>query len=108
MTEFLTRVHIQPPEELNQQALERLRSAESHVAAHLASRGHLLRLWRPVDTVGWSNIGLWSASSEESLLSAMKTLPLFPYMTVSLEELRQHPNDPAQPPDSDPAADRSG
>lgn len=92
--EFLVRVIIEAVG-VEEGELDRLKRAESDRAAELAAAGHLLRLWRPTGPV-WANVGLWSAASEEQLHDLFDTLPLRPYMSITIEPLTIHPNDPGR------------
>lgn len=91
--EFLTHVTITVPADVSPEELVRLKSAETEQALELERAGNLIRLWRPV-TTGWENIGLWRALDEEDLMRLIKSLPLFPFMEVTVTELRDHPSDP--------------
>lgn len=91
--EFLTEVTLTVPAETPQERVDQLCRAETVRAAELAAEGHILRLWRPT-TPGWRNIGLWQAADEDELRKKLATLPLHPWMTVTIRQLTPHPNDP--------------
>lgn len=90
--EFLVHIVIQPPDFLEATALGRLREAEAARASELANSGVLLRLWR--EPGRWANWGLWAARNEADLEAALGSLPLRPYMGVTVHPLEAHPNDP--------------
>jgi muconolactone D-isomerase len=70
-----------------------LREAER--ARQLADAGVLRRLWRvPGRRANW---GIWSAASIDELHQAIASLPLFPYLDVTVHPLASHPNDPGLP-----------
>ncbi len=94
--DFLLNIVIAPPADLDPSELERLKSDEAVRAAELASAGHLVRLWR--DPNRWANWGLWSAEDETALMGLVCSLPLYPFMDVTVHELTAHPNDPARKP----------
>jgi len=96
MVQYLASISIVLPEEL-QPPSGHLLELEREQAAALAAQGFLLRIWRPRGLEGWHNIGLWQANDENELKQVMSTLPLYPYMTVSLQALDPHPSDPPQP-----------
>lgn len=93
--EFLTETVLTIPSGTEPQRVEELRLAESVRTAELAAENHLIRIWRPVTEIGqWKNIGLWRAANETELRNILSTLPLFPWMTISMRLLLPHPNDP--------------
>lgn len=73
--------------------LERsLREQEAARAGELAAAGVLRRLWRvPGQRANW---GVWSAADADALYAALSSLPLFPYLDISVHPLAAHPNDP--------------
>jgi muconolactone delta-isomerase len=91
--EFLVHIVIRPPESLDAGTLGRLRQAEAARARELADSGVLLRLWR--EPGRWANWGLWASPDEPGLRAALGSLPLRPYMDVTVHPLDAHPSDPA-------------
>jgi muconolactone D-isomerase len=74
------------------EAEKALREQEAIRARELAKAGILLRLWRvPGRRENW---GIWSAEDADQLHDAFVSLPLFPYLTITIHELASHPNDP--------------
>lgn len=70
-----------------------LRQKEAIRARELAASGTLIRIWRvPGRRESW---GIWSAETTDQLHDALTSLPLFPYMNVTVHLLASHPNDPA-------------
>ena len=64
-------------------------------AALLAGTGNLARLWRPVGEL--RSIGVWRAADEDELHEkVLGTLPLRPWMTLTVTALGSHPNDPGR------------
>lgn len=96
MREFLVEIVLEGTESVPLADLEELRLAEAARAVDLASEGTLLRLWR-TDAPGWRNVGLWRARSERDLRGTIASLPLAPFMSVSVRKLDAHPNDPGTP-----------
>jgi muconolactone D-isomerase len=95
MREFLVEITTTVPEGTGQDEVDRRRAAEAVRAAELAAEGHLARLWRPVGEL--RSIGLWRAADEEELHEkVLGTLPLRPWMTLTVTPLEPHPNDPAR------------
>jgi muconolactone D-isomerase len=96
--EFLTRVTIDTGELVSGER-EALLNSEAQRARELFEQGHLVRVWRPVSDK-WMNIGLWQASDEAELTEVLDSLPLRPFMSITIERLLDHPNDPARMPAS--------
>lgn len=93
--EFLVQIGVNveavPPTER-----ARLYSAEAERAAELVAENTLLALWRLPGTT--SNIGIWSAHDATDLHAALTSLPLWPYLTVQVQALADHPSAPSRHP----------
>jgi muconolactone D-isomerase len=76
--------------------VDRLSQAEADRVDTLAREGHALRVWRPLPDDGrWRATGLYRAGDDAELNAILESLPLFPWMTISVRALAPHPNDPA-------------
>jgi muconolactone D-isomerase len=74
---------------------KKLLALESDRARELAVRGVLRRLWRiPGRRANW---GIWIVGSIDELHETISSLPLFPYLNVTVHPLARHPNDPNLP-----------
>jgi muconolactone D-isomerase len=70
--------------------------AEADRVSVLATEGHVLRVWRPTPDDGrWRATSLYRADDEAELNAILESLPLYPWMTISVRALAPHPNDPA-------------
>jgi muconolactone delta-isomerase len=70
--------------------------AEADRVGVLAGEGHVLRVWRPLPDDGrWRAVSLYRADDEADLNAILESLPLYPWMTISVRALAPHPNDPA-------------
>jgi muconolactone D-isomerase len=91
MMEFLVHMvvnRIDAGEEREKQ----LRQEEAARGRELARQGILVRLWRvPGRRENW---GIWRADDADQLHNALVSLPLFPYLTITVHPLASHPNDP--------------
>jgi muconolactone D-isomerase len=93
MKEFLVEITTTIPNGTNPAEVDARRAAEAVRAKELAATGNLGRLWRPVGEL--RSIGLWRADNEADLhANVLDTLPLRPWMSVSVTPLEAHPNDP--------------
>lgn len=69
-----------------------LREEEAARSRELARQGLLIRLWRvPGRRENW---GIWRANDGDQLHNAFASLPLFPYLQITVHPLATHPNDP--------------
>ncbi|HZY75693.1 MAG TPA: muconolactone Delta-isomerase family protein [Jatrophihabitantaceae bacterium] len=93
--EFLTILTINVPEGTPARTVADTEVAEAAHADELAQQGHLLRLWTlPSDPGQRRALGLWSASGRTELARILRSLPLYPWMTIETTPLTTHPNDP--------------
>ena len=93
LREFLVHVEIDVPTSVQPEEVADLRAREREVAALLAGRGNLVRLWRVPGK--WANWGLWRAADESELDTLLSRLPLRRYMTLDVHPTEPHPSDPA-------------
>jgi muconolactone D-isomerase len=93
VNEYLVEITTTVPDGTAPEEAERRRAAEAVRARELAADGHLVRLWRPVGEL--RSVGIWRADDEEQLRGqVLGSLPLRPWMTVTVTALEPHPNDP--------------
>ncbi|WP_225310249.1 muconolactone Delta-isomerase family protein [Microbacterium testaceum] len=91
MQEFLVNIDVDTGD-LESEEVDQLKRAERERALELAAEGFLQILWRIPGR--WANVGVWRAPNREMLLQALGTLPLRPFMSIDIQELEEHPNDP--------------
>lgn len=89
--EFLVRFEINAPESMSTDERERLRGLERTRANDLREQGILRRLWRIPGRR--AVVGLWEAPDATALHDALASLPMFPWMDVSVEALATHPQE---------------
>jgi muconolactone delta-isomerase len=93
--DFLVEFTIVVPTGTADAELQQRVSAESEQVAKLAADGHVLRIWRPVPDDGrWRAVGLYRAANDAELKRILATLPLYPWMEITMRPLAEHPNDP--------------
>jgi muconolactone D-isomerase len=97
--EYLIDFRIAIPEDATaQERAERMEGEVTRVA-QLAEQGHALRVWRPLpepdDGTLWV-YGLYRADSDGEMWEILDSLPLRPWMEMSVTPLQEHPNDPAR------------
>ena len=89
--EFLVRFEINQPESMTPDERERLRVIERARAMELREQGVLKRLWRVPGRR--AVVGLWETSDATALHDALASLPMFPWMDVTVEPLATHPQE---------------
>ncbi|RRQ77350.1 muconolactone delta-isomerase [Streptomyces griseofuscus] len=95
MREFLVEITTSVPAAVTEEQVTERRAAEAVRARELAATGHLARLWRPVGEK--RSIGVWRADDEAELREkVLGTLPLRPWMSLTVTPLESHPNDPGR------------
>jgi muconolactone D-isomerase len=93
MNEFLVNIKIDWPRDLSEETVETLSTDERNMAAALAEKGHLVRMWRvPGRRENW---GLWRALDATELHAILSALPVWPYMDLTVHPLAEHPVDPS-------------
>jgi muconolactone delta-isomerase len=93
LVEFITTIPDgAPPAEVEQRL-----AGETTRVAELATQGHVLRVWKPLpDDRRRRALGLYRAASDEELEAILDSLPLRPWMEISVTALAEHPNDPGR------------
>jgi muconolactone D-isomerase len=94
--EYLVDFTITVPEGTPASELVQRATGEEARVAELAAQGHALRVWQPLPDDGRSRaIGLYRAADDTELQAILESLPLRPWMEISVTALAEHPNDPA-------------
>lgn len=89
--EFLVRFEINQPESMTPDERERLRVIERARAMELREQGVLKRLWRVPGRR--AVVGLWETPDATALHEALASLPMFPWIDVTVEPLATHPQE---------------
>lgn len=92
--EFLVNIEIEWPPEADDTRRDEIFAAELARGQQLARDGVMKRLWRVPGR--WANWGLWEAEDATALHAALSSLPLWPWMDVTVHPLARHVNDPAE------------
>ena len=91
--EFLVDILIALPTDLPEPRRSDLEAAEAARARELRADGALVRIWRIPGTR--RNVGIWQAEDATALHALLSSLPLFPWMTISVTALAAHPAESA-------------
>jgi len=86
---FLVHIHAQLPGDWTPEQRLDARRRENEAAVALMNRRVLRRIFRLVGIN--SNYGIWEAETPEDLDSVLRSLPLFPYMTITVMPIIKHP-----------------
>lgn len=92
--EFLVCIVNNIPADTPPDTRDSLVAAEAERARSLVDEGIIVRLWRIPGRR--QNVGLWSAASADELHNAIASLPMYPYLDVTVTPLAAHPSDPNQ------------
>jgi muconolactone D-isomerase len=95
--EFLVNIKFVWPDSIGEEVRKDLREKEVKMAKELARKGHLVRMWRVVGRR--ENWGLWRAKDATEMHDILSSLPIWPYMDVSVHAMAVHPVDPSPPTD---------
>jgi muconolactone D-isomerase len=87
--EFLVRIDVRTPVDMDAERLAALQAAEGVRARELVAQGLLRRIWRIPGRR--SNVSLYEAPEATALHAALSSLPLFPYMEIEVQALATHP-----------------
>lgn len=90
--EFLVQIVVNFPPDGDAEVKARLIAAEAVRARELADAGIIRRLWRQPGR--WANYGIWQAADTSALHDAIASLPMFPWLRVTVHPLAHHPSDP--------------
>lgn len=91
--EFLVNIEIEWPPDGDPDLREEVFEAELARGQELARAGVMKRLWRVPGR--WANWGLWEAEDATALHEALSSLPLWPWMDITVHAMARHVNDPA-------------
>lgn len=89
--EFLVRSENRLPPDTPDQRRAELKAAERARALQLRERGVLKRLWRVPGRN--ATVGLYEADDPAQLHEALMSLPLSPWLDVTVEALATHPQE---------------
>ena len=87
---YHVRMDVHPPAGIDPAEFDRLKAAEKARAQDLQRSGVWRHLWRIAGQ--YANISIFDADSHDALHEIISTLPLFPFMTVSVTPLARHPS----------------
>ena len=87
--EFLVTMDVRLPPDTPEQRRRELIAAEADRGRELLQAGALVRIWRLPGR--WANVSLYRCQDADELHALISSLPLFPWMDVSVQALATHP-----------------
>ncbi len=87
---FHVRMDVAVPHDLDPEERATLVATEKARALELQRNGKWAHLWRVVGQ--YSNISVFDVESADELHEILWNLPLFPFMTVQVTPLTEHPS----------------
>lgn len=93
---FHVRMDVSIPHDLDPAEREKLVANEKARALVVQRAGKWPHLWRLVGR--YSNISVFDVDSTDELHQILSSLPLFPFMSIEVSALAQHPSDLAVQP----------
>ncbi|MDF3835644.1 muconolactone Delta-isomerase [Cupriavidus basilensis] len=89
---MLYHVHIDVkiPDSLPVEQADAIKAAEKARAIEIQKSGKWPHLWRVVGR--YANVSIFDVQSNDELHALLSSLPLFPYMTIQVTPLAQHPS----------------
>jgi muconolactone D-isomerase len=87
--EFLVQIEVRLPAEIDPQRKQALLEAEFARGKELIQSGAIRRIWRLPGR--FANFTLYEVPDATVLHSLISSLPLWPYMDVTVHPLAQHP-----------------
>ncbi len=98
---YLVRMDVHLPVDMPAAAADDIKARERAYAQDLQRDGRWRELWRVVGE--YANYSVFDVAGNDELHALLSGLPLFPYMTISVTPLAQHPSR-IDPSDSAPEA----
>lgn len=87
---FHVRMDVKIPHDLDPIRADELKRVERERAQDLQEQGKWRHLWRVAGE--YSNVSIFDVPDAQELHDLVSTLPLFPFMTISVTPLCRHPS----------------
>jgi muconolactone D-isomerase len=87
--EFLVRIEVGLPPDVPEDRRRQLLEAEAVRGRELVADGSLVRIWRVPGRR--ANVSLYRAPDATGLHELLSSLPLYPWLEISVEALATHP-----------------
>jgi muconolactone D-isomerase len=87
---FMVQMQVNIPATLDKNVADALKKDEKEMSQRLQREGKWRDLWRVVGQ--YANVSIFNVKDNEELHQLLISLPLFPYMSMSITPLTQHPS----------------
>ena len=87
---FHIQMDVRLPHDVSPDRVDALKKAEGERAQELQRSGKWRHLWRIAGR--YSNVSIFEVSGAEELHDLLSTLPLFPFMEITVSPLCRHPS----------------
>src|SRR5438309_11302163 len=86
---FLLNIQVRLPGEWTEEQRKDMIRRETEAAVEFMHRGILRRTFRIVGQL--ANFSIWETQTPEELHAVLQSLPMYPYMTVTVTSIIKHP-----------------
>lgn len=87
---FLVQMQVNIPSTLAPATADALKKEEKEMSQKLQREGKWRDLWRVVGQ--YANVSVFNVDSNDELHQLLSALPLYPFMTITVTPLTQHPS----------------
>ncbi|AWU95490.1 muconolactone Delta-isomerase [Azospirillum ramasamyi] len=87
---YCVHMTVNVPQGMDPERFERLKAEEKAVAQDLQRSGKWRHLWRVAGQ--YANISVFDVDNHDELHGLLSSLPLFPFMDVTVTPLARHPS----------------
>lgn len=87
---FLARMDVTFPEGMDDQTRADFQVREKEYSGNLQRTGIMKGIWRVAGE--YANYSIYDVETHDQLHEVISGFPMFPYLTVSLKPLAEHPN----------------
>ena len=87
---YFVRMDVRVPHGVDPHRFERLKAEEKARAQELQHEGKWRHLWRVVGQ--YANVSVFDVADHDELHATLSSLPLFPFMDITVTPLARHPS----------------
>jgi muconolactone delta-isomerase (EC 5.3.3.4) len=87
---FKVEMTVNMPDALPKAQADEIKAREKAYSQQLQREGKWLHIWRVVGQ--YQNVSIFDVADNQELHNLLTELPLYPYMTISVQALCQHPS----------------